>query len=500
MEFWSNLTLGFSVIAEPMNLVFCFVGVLLGTLIGVLPGLGPGATISMLLPLTYHLNPVPSIIMVAGIYYGAKYGGSTTSILLNIPGEVDSVVTCLDGYQMARQGRAGPALGISAFGSFIAGTFATLGLMLVAPALARFALSFGPPEMFSLMVLALTLIAFMSSGSQAKGLAMASLGLFLGSVGLDIFTNVDRFVFGYNFLLEGLGIVPVIVGLFGVGEVLSNLEVQLKAEVFQKRVSNLLPSWQDWKDSIWPIIRGTFIGFFVGLLPGGGGIASTFASYTIEKRISKHPEKFGTGVIEAVAGPEAANNACSGANFIPLMTLGIPTNGIMAIIFASLLINGLQPGPLLIKNQPALFWGVIASMYVGNVMLVILNLPLIGLWVRFLTVPYAILAPLILFFCVLGSYTVKNAVPDLIIMLVFGVVGFLMRKFRYEGAPLIMGFVISELLEGAFIRSLLMSNGSFSIFFTRPISCVLMIVALILFLLPLLGRKPASLRSGDDKD
>ncbi|MEW6668656.1 MAG: tripartite tricarboxylate transporter permease [Thermodesulfobacteriota bacterium] len=500
MEFWSNIALGFSVIAEPMNLVFCFVGVLLGTLIGVLPGLGPGATISLLLPLTYYLNPVSSIIMVAGIYYGAKYGGSTTSILLNIPGEVDSVVTCLDGYQMARQGRAGPALGISAFGSFIAGTFATLGLMLVAPALARFALSFGPPEMFALMVLALTLITFMSSGSQAKGLAMATLGLFLGSIGLDIFTNVDRFVFGYNFLLEGLGIVPVIVGLFGVGEVLVNLEVQLKAEVYQKRVSNLLPSLQDWKDSIWPIIRGTFIGFFVGLLPGGGGIASTFAAYTIEKRISKHSEKFGTGVIEGVAGPEAANNACSGANFIPLMTLGIPTNGIMAIIFASLLINGLQPGPMLIKNQPALFWGVIASMYVGNVMLVILNLPLIGLWVRFLTIPYTILAPLILFFCILGSYTVKNAVPDLIIMLAFGILGFLMRKFRYEGAPLIMGFVISELVEGAFIRSLLMSNGSFSIFFTRPISCVLMIAALVLFLLPFIGKKPGSLGTSDDND
>jgi putative tricarboxylic transport membrane protein len=500
MDFWSNLVLGFSVIAEPMNLLFCFVGVLLGTLVGVLPGLGPGATISLLLPLTYHLNPVSSIIMVAGIYYGAKYGGSTTSILLNIPGEVDSVVTCLDGYQMARQGRAGPALGISAFGSFIAGTFATLGLMLVAPALARFALSFGPPEMFGLMVLALTLITFMSSGSQAKGLAMATLGLFLGSMGLDIFTNVDRFVFGYNFLLEGLGIVPVIVGLFGVGEVLSNLEVQLKAEVFQKRVSNLLPSLQDWKDSFWPIIRGTIIGFFIGLLPGGGGIASTFASYTVEKRISKHPEKFGKGAIEGVASPEAANNACSGANFIPLMTLGIPTNGIMAIIFASLLINGLQPGPLLIKNQPALFWGVIASMYVGNVMLVILNLPLIGLWVKFLTIPYSILSPLILFFCILGSYTVKNAVADLIVMLIFGIMGFLMRKFRYEGAPLIMGFVISELVEGAFIRSLLMSNGSFSIFFTRPISCVLMIVALILFLLPFLGKKPGSLGSSDDND
>jgi putative tricarboxylic transport membrane protein len=498
MDFWSNIAMGFSVVAEPMNLLFCFVGVVLGTLIGVLPGLGPGPTISLLLPLTYHLNPVTSIIMVAGIYYGAKYGGSTTSILLNIPGEVDSVVTCFDGYQMARQGRAGPALGISAFGSFIAGTFATLALMLVAPPLAKFALSFGPPEIFSLMVLALVLITFISSGSQVKGLAMASLGLFLGSVGLDIFTNVDRFTFGYNFLFEGLGIVPVIVGLFGVGEVLSNLEVQMKSEIFQKRVSHLLPSLKDWKDSIWPIIRGTFIGFFVGIIPGGGGIASTFASYTIEKRISKHPEKFGKGAIEGVAGPEAANNACSGANFIPLMTLGIPTNGIMAIIFASLLINGLQPGPMLIKNQPALFWGVIASMYLGNVMLVILNLPLIGIWVRFLTIPYSVLAPLILFFCLLGAYTLKNAVPDLIIMLIFGIFGFLMRKFRYEGAPLIMGFVISELVEGAFIRSLLMSGGSFTIFFTRPISCVLMILALILFILPFLGKKPKALGSSDD--
>ena len=309
--------------------------------------------------------------MVAGIYYGAKYGGSTTSILLNIPGEVDSVVTCLDGYQMALQGRAGPALGISAFGSFIAGTFATLGLMLVAPALAKFALRFGPPEIFALMVLAMTLITFMSSGSQIKGLAMAILGLFLGSIGLDVFENVDRFVFGYNFLLEGLGIVPVIMGLFGVGEVLANLEIQSKGEVFQKRVSNLLPSLKDWKDSFWPIMRGTFIGFFIGLIPGGGGMASTFTSYSIEKRLSRHPEKFGRGAIEGVAGPEAANNACSGANFIPLMTLGVPTNGIMAIIFASLLINGLQPGPLLIRDNPAIFWGVIASMYVGNVMLVI---------------------------------------------------------------------------------------------------------------------------------
>jgi putative tricarboxylic transport membrane protein len=498
MDFWSNIALGFSVISEPMNLLFCFVGVLLGTLIGVLPGLGPGATISLLLPLTYHLNPVASVIMVAGIYYGAKYGGSTTSILLNIPGEADSVVTCLDGYQMARQGRAGPALGISAFGSFIAGTFATLGLMLVAPALAKFALRFGPPEIFALMVLAMTLITFMSSGSQIKGLAMAILGLFLGSVGLDVFENVDRFVFGYNFLLEGFGIVPVIMGVFGVGEVLANLEIQSKGEVFQKRVSNLLPSLKDWKDSFWPIMRGTFIGFFIGLIPGGGGMASTFTSYSIEKRLSRHPEKFGRGAIEGVAGPEAANNACSGANFIPLMTLGVPTNGIMAIIFASLLINGLQPGPLLIRDNPAIFWGVIASMYVGNVMLVILNLPLIGIWVRFLTIPYSVLAPLILFFCLLGSYTMKNAVPDLVVMLVFGIVGFLMRKFRYEGAPLIMGFIISEMVEGSFIRSLRMSNGDFSIFFTRPISCVLMVIALAFFILPFFGKKPKSLGSKDD--
>jgi putative tricarboxylic transport membrane protein len=284
-----------------------------------------------------------------------------------------------------------------------------------------------------------------------------------------------------------------------VGEVLINLEAQIRGDVFQKRVSNLLPSLKDWKDSLWPIIRGTFIGFVIGLIPGGGGMASTFTSYSMEKRISKHPEKFGTGTIEGVAGPEAANNACSGANFIPLMTLGVPTNGIMAIIFASLLINGLQPGPLLIKDNPALFWGVIASMYVGNVMLVILNLPLIGLWVRFLTIPYSVLAPLIVLFCLLGSYTLRNAVPDLIIMLIFGVLGFLMRKFRYEGAPLIMGFIISEMVEGSFIRSLRMSGGSFLIFFTRPISCVLMIIALALFILPFFGKKPQSLGSRDDE-
>ena len=471
-----------------MNFLFCLLGVILGTLIGVLPGLGPAATIALLLPLTFKLSPVTSLIMIAGIYYGAKYGGSTTSILLNIPGEADSVATCLDGYQMARKGRAGPALGIAAFGSFIAGTISTLGLMLVAPPLAYFALKFGPPEIFALMMVALTLVTYLAQGSQIKALAMAALGIFLGTIGEDHFTGVSRFVYGSS-LLGGLGIVPVIMGLFGVTEVLVNLETGLKREIFQKRVSHLLPTKKDWKDSAGAIIRGSLIGFFVGLLPGGGGIASTFASYSIEKKISKHPEEFGKGAIAGVAGPEAANNATSTANFIPLMTLGIPTNSIMAIILAALLIAGLQPGPLLIQKNPQFFWGVIASMYVGNVMLVILNLPLIGLWVRFLSTPYSYLFPLILFFCLFGAYTLDNNPFDMWIAIFFGLVGFIMRKFSYEPAPLVMGFVLSGLIEGSFIRSLLESQGSFLIFFARPISLTLMILAFFLLLYPLVQRK-----------
>jgi putative tricarboxylic transport membrane protein len=498
MDFFHNIYLGFSVLAQPMNFLFCFIGVVLGTLIGVLPGLGPAATIALLLPLTFKLSPVTSIIMIAGIYYGAKYGGSTTSILLNIPGEADSVATCLDGYQMARKGRAGPALGIAAFGSFIAGTISTLGLMLVAPPLARFALKFGPPEIFALMMVSLTLVTYLAQGSQIKALAMASLGVFLGTIGEDHFTGVSRFVYGSS-LLGGLGIVPVIMGLFGVTEVVVNLEAGLKREIFQKRVSNLLPTKKDWRDSIGAIIRGSFIGFFVGLLPGGGGIASTFASYSIEKRVSKNPEEFGKGAIAGVAGPEAANNATSTANFIPLMTLGIPTNSIMAIILAALLIGGLQPGPLLIQKNPQFFWGVIASMYVGNVMLVILNLPLIGVWVRFLSTPYSYLFPLILFFCLFGAYTLDNNPFDMWIAIFFGFVGFIMRKFAYEPAPLVMGFVLSGLIEGSFIRSLLGSQGGFLIFFTRPISLTLMILALFLLLYPLLQRKALFRgRFGDD--
>jgi putative tricarboxylic transport membrane protein len=498
MDFFHNIYLGFSVLAQPMNFLFCLLGVVLGTLIGVLPGLGPAATIALLLPLTFKLSPVTSIIMIAGIYYGAKYGGSTTSILLNIPGEADSVATCLDGYQMARKGRAGPALGIAAFGSFIAGTIATLGLMLVAPPLARFALKFGPPEIFALMMVALTLVTYLAQGSQIKALAMASLGIFLGTIGEDPFTGISRFVYGSS-LLGGLGIVPVIMGLFGVTEVIVNLETGLKREIFQKGVSHLLPTKKDWRDSIGAIMRGSLIGFFVGLLPGGGGIASTFASYSIEKKLSKYPEEFGKGAIAGVAGPESANNATSTANFIPLMTLGIPTNSIMAIILAALLIAGLQPGPLLIQKNPQFFWGVIASMYVGNVMLVILNLPLIGLWVRFLSTPYSYLFPLILFFCLFGAYTLDNNPFDMWIAIFFGFVGFIMRKFAYEPAPLVMGFVLSGLIEGSFIRSLLASQGSFLIFFTRPISLTLMILALFLLLYPLIQRKAVFRgRFGDD--
>ena len=497
MDLSQNIILGFVTCLEPINILFCFLGVLLGTLIGVLPGLGPAATIALILPITYHLKATASIIMLAGIYYGAKYGGSTTSILLNVPGEADSVATCLDGYQMALQGRAGPALGISCFGSFIAGTISVILIMLVAPMLAKVALSFGPPEIFSLMCLGLVLLIYLASGSPIKAVIMASLGIFLGTVGMDIFTATHKFTFNIVSFYDGIGIVPVIMGLFGIGEVLDNVEKGLKRDVYKARVSNLLPNLEDWRKSIRPILRGTFIGFFVGLLPGGGGVISTFASYTIEKRLSKNPEKFGKGAIEGVAGPESANNSTSTAGFIPLMVLGIPTTSVMAVIFAALLISGLQPGPLLIRDNPSLFWGVIASMYIGNILLVILNLPLIGLWVRFLKIPYSILFPLILFFCVVGAYSVNNNIVDVITMIIFGVIGYLMKKFEYEPAPLVMGFVLSGILESSFLRALLMSGGSFMIFLSRPISCVFMAAAFLMLFTSLL-RKKAIVKGGAD--
>lgn len=492
MDLIGNVLNGLGVALQPINLLFCFIGCVIGTLVGVLPGVGPTAAISLLLPMTFRLNPISGIIMLAGIYYGAMYGGSTTSILVNIPGEAASVVTCLDGYQMARQGRAGPALGMSAIGSFIAGTFSVVALMVVAPPLAEAALKFGPPEYFSLMILGLTLLGFLSSGSMSKALLMAGLGIFLGTIGLDNLTGIPRFSFGSETLIDGPGLVPVVMGLFGIGEILSNLEQPIKREIFNTKISNLLPTVRDWIESKWALVRGSIMGFFLGILPGGGAVIASFVSYAVEKRFSKTPEKFGTGMIAGVAGPESANNSAAGGAFIPMLTLGIPANPVMAILLGALIIHGIQPGPFLIKEHPDLFWGVITSMYIGNIMLLILNLPLIGLWVRALRIPYSILFPLILLFCLIGSYSLKNSLGDVFVMIIFGVIGYLMRKYKYDTPPLVLAFVLGPIMEASLRRSLLLSNGSPFIFFQRPISAGLLLVTFLMLLssiIPTLKKK-----------
>ncbi len=461
----------------------------MGTLVGVLPGLGPAATISMLLPTIFHVPPVSAILMLAGICYGAQYGGSTTSILVNIPGEASSVVTCLDGYQMARQGRAGPALGIAAFGSFIAGTFGIICLMSFAPILANFALRFGPPVYFSLAVMSLTLVTYVSRGPIMRGLMMACVGLLLSMVGLDPITTRARLTFGIAALTNGFEIVYVTMGLFGMSEVLINLDQTLKREILETRIKNILPTRRDWKDSAKPIARGTLLGFFLGIIPGLGITISTFMSYALEKKFSKHPEKFGTGVIEAVAGPESANNAASSGTFIPLLSLGIPTNPSTAILLGALMIIGLQPGPLLISSKPDLFWGVIASMYIGNVMLVVLNLPLIGVWVQILRIPYSILAALIVVFCEIGAYSIDNNVTGVLLMNIFGLVGYLMKRYEFSGAPLILALVLGPMFENSLRRSLMLSHGSAMIFFTRPLSAVFLIIAIVFLISPLFSRQ-----------
>jgi len=486
MDIFTNAIMGFQVALQPMNLFFCFLGVLIGTLVGVLPGLGPVAAMSLLLPTTFHVSPVSAIIMLAGIYYGAMYGGSTTSILVNIPGEAASVVTCLDGYQMARKGRAGPALGMAAFGSFIGGTLSIIGLMFMAPPLAEMALQFGPPEYFSLMLLGLIILTFLASGSMPKALMMAAFGLFLGLIGMDIMTATPRFTFDLYFLMDGVGLVPVVMGLFGVSEVLLNVEARIKQDVFKTKIKGLLPNLKDWRDSTWPIIRGSVLGFFLGILPGGGAVISSFVSYGVEKKCSRHPEKFGTGVIEGVAGPETANNAATGGAFIPLLTLGIPANAVMAMLLGALIIYGMQPGPMLIKQHPDLFWGAVTSMYIGNGMLLVLNLPLIGIWVKILKIPYPVLFPLILLFCLIGVFSLNNNVGEIGLMLFFGGVGYLMKKFNYEAAPLVLALVLGPMMENALRQSLIMSNGSIGIFFTRPISLAIVLVVLALLILPLL--------------
>ncbi|MBM4331588.1 MAG: tripartite tricarboxylate transporter permease [Deltaproteobacteria bacterium] len=480
-----NLLLGFASAISPINLLFCFIGVTIGTIIGVLPGIGPVAGTAMLIPFTFGMNATSAMIMLAGIYYGTMYGGSTTSILVNLPGESASVMTCLDGYQMARKGRAGAALGISAIGSFIAGTLSVFGLMLLAPPLANFALKFGPPEYFSLMVLGMTLVVALVGEDLIKGLIAAALGIFLGTIGIDPISGIERLSYGVLTLMDGVSFVSVSVGLFAVAEVLEMSENPSKTPSYIENISNLLPNWQDWKDSTLPMFRGSVIGFFVGVMPGAGATIASMLSYATEKKLSKHPEKFGTGIIEGVAAPESANNSATGGAMVPLLTMGIPGSGTTAVMMGALLIHGLRPGPLLFEKHPEFVWAVIASMYIGNFMLLILNLPLVGVWARMLKIPHKFLIPLILAFSVVGVYTVNNNLGEVWIMFVFGIIGYFMKKFGFPPAPVVLALVLTPLMEHALQQSLQMSRGNFSIFFTRPISLILLMVALISFSSPL---------------
>jgi putative tricarboxylic transport membrane protein len=488
MDLFANIITGFSVALDPMNLAFCFIGVFIGTLIGVLPGIGPVGTMAILLPITYGIPPTTAIIMLSGIYYGAQYGGSTTSILVGIPGEAASVITSIDGYQMALQGRAGPALGIAAFGSFIAGTIAIVGLQLLSPLLITVALRFGPAEYFSLMILGLVILTYLAQKSMSKALMMAGAGILLGTVGLDDMTGMPRMTAGFPELLDGVGIAPLAMGLFGISEIFLNVERKFKRAIVTAELKNLLPSAADWREAIAPIMRSSIVGFFLGILPGGGAVLASFVSYGVEKRLSKTPEKFGHGAIAGVAAPESANNAAAQGAFIPLLTLGIPSNVVMGMLLGALMIHNINPGPMMIRDHPDLFWGVISSMYVGNVMLLILNLPLIGLWVQLLRVPYSILFPMILFVTLLGGYVINNSVFDLYLMLIFGVVGYLMRKFDYEPAPLILAYVLSPMLENALRQSLILSGGSLQIFVQRPISAGALILAVVLLASSILPR------------
>ncbi|OGQ81882.1 MAG: transporter [Deltaproteobacteria bacterium RIFCSPLOWO2_12_FULL_60_19] len=480
-----NLYVGFSVALSPTVLLYAVVGCVIGTLVGVLPGIGPLAGISLLLPASFGLDPTSAIVLLAGIYYGAMYGGSTTSILMRIPGEAASVMTCIDGYEMTRKGRAGPALAIAAVGSYIAGTVSVVGLMLLAPPLAAFALRFGPPEYTALLLLGLLVLAYMSGGSVLKSLAMAALGLLLGMIGIDTMTGFFRFHYGLVELGDGIGIVPVAVGLFGLSEILLTAGQEKPPEVIKPKLRDLLPSRAEWRDSAWPIARGTFLGFLIGIIPGSAHIISSFVSYAVERRVSKHPERFGHGAIEGVAGPESANNSATSGAFVPMLALGVPSGPIPAVMLAALMVHGMSPGPLLIQQQPALFWGFIASMYVGNVVLLILNLPLVGLFVNILRVPYPLLYPAILVFCVLGVYAVNGSVIDVWIMIVMGGLGYLLRKFDFETAPIVLGVVLAPMLEMSFRQSLAMSSGSYAIFVNRPIAATMLACGLALLLLGL---------------
>ncbi|MBO9588447.1 tripartite tricarboxylate transporter permease [Devosia sp.] len=486
MDIIGFLGLGFSVALDPINILYCFIGVLLGTLVGVLPGIGPTATIAMLLPITFSLSPAAALIMLAGIYYGAQYGGSTTAILINLPGESSSAVTAIDGYQMAKKGRAGHALATAALGSFFAGTVGTLLLAFFAPPLARAALNFGAPEYFALIVLGLLVSIALAHGSILKALAMIVLGLLLGMVGQDIYTGTPRFTFGVRELYSGLNFVSVAVGIFGVAEILRNLENEKGREVMVKSVSNLWLGKEEFKRIIAPVIRGTALGSILGILPGGGHILASFASYSAEKRLSKNPEEFGHGAIEGVAGPESANNAAAQTSFIPLMTLGIPAHPVMALMVGAFILQGITPGPNVINDQPALFWGIIASMWIGNLLLVMLNLPLIGLWVKMLTIPYRALFPAIVLFACIGCYSINQNVFDIYAIGFFGILGYGLIRLGCEPAPLLLGFVLGPLLEEHLRRAMIISRGDPMIFLERPISATLLGLALLAVLIAIL--------------
>ena len=485
MQFLDNLALGFSVAFRFEHIVYCLMGVLLGTLIGVLPGIGAIPTIAMLLPVTFGLSPTTAMIMLAGIYYGAQYGGSTTSILVNIPGEAASVVTCLDGYQMARQGRAGPALAVSAIGSFFAGCVGTVALAMFAPPLAEVALKFGPAEYFSLIVFGLVGATVLAHGSLLKAIAMVLLGLLIGMVGMDANSGVLRFTAGIMELADGIGFIGVTMGVFGISEIVSNLELKGSREVFTDKNMRLIPSREDFRRMWKPILRGTAFGTALGILPGGGAILASFGAYALEKKVSRYGHEFGKGAIEGVAAPESANNAAAQASFIPMLTLGIPSNVVMALMIGALMIQGIAPGPQVMKEMPQLFWGLVVSMWIGNLMLVILNLPLIGIWVKLLTVPYRFLYPSILVFMAIGIFGVSNSPFDVLLMALFGVVGIVFSKLECEPAPLILGMVLGPMLEENLRRALMISQGDPAIFFTKPISAGFLIAALILLVIVL---------------
>jgi putative tricarboxylic transport membrane protein len=490
MEVVSGLMQGFAVALQPMNLLWCFLGVLLGTVVGVMPGLGPPATIAMLLPLTFLMNPASAMIMLAGIYYGAKYGGSTTAILLNVPGESASVATCIDGHQMARNGRAGAALGIAAIASFIAGTVGIIGLMLVAPPLARLSLAFSSPEYFALMALGLAMVVLLAGRSMVKALLATLVGLWLAGIGTDLFSQTSRFTFGRMELLSGIDFVVVAIGIFAVGEVLANMGRPQAGQMLQvpKGLRNLLPTVQDLKDSRFAFANGSLVGFFIGVLPGAGSTIASFISYGLEKAVSRRPEQFGHGVIEGVAAPEGANNAETGGALIPMLTLGIPGSSTTAVLLAALVLWGFKPGPLFIPENPALFWGLVASMYIGNAMLLVLNLPLVPLFAQVLRAPVYVLYPLILGISVVGVYSASGSLFDVWLLAGFGLLGYLMRKLDYPTAPLILGLVLGGAMERALRQSLMMSDGQLSILLSRPVSAVMLSLALLILLIPLFNK------------